>query len=78
MITKGIENTKKLRAELDARGVKHRDDDRNTAYYTAWEHGNLYCSFSSRDDGRTSVTIEGITPEQAVAATLGAARGVHV
>lgn len=64
--------SERVRAILDERGIEHSD----TEHMTEWVDANgVRWNFFTSDDGKTDLTMEtpweGITPEQAIAATLG-------
>ncbi len=74
--------TELLCSMLDARGVEHKTRDTGNvglhrSFFTEWrnEQGILFNFFDCPDMGQTDLTMEepweNITPEQAVAATLG-------
>lgn len=69
----GMSNqSERIRAMLDERGVEHSDAD----HMTEWLDANgVRWNFFANDDGKTDLTMEtpweGLTPEQAIAATLG-------
>ena len=66
----GVTATEELRAMLDERGVEHYDGTESTLWLKD-EHG-YRASADELTSGRLSVHIWCGTPEQAIAATLGA------
>ncbi len=65
--------TPELREKLAKYGVEW--DERNCPYYffdTAWKYAKgAYASFTESSDGTTFLILKNVTPEQAIAATLG-------
>lgn len=57
--------TEQLRKLLDERGVKYKSHYLNTSWYAGT---NLYMA---TDDMNGTLTVDNLTPEQAIAATLG-------
>ena len=63
--------TDALRRMLDARGVEHWDDDGDLLRVTVWDGRGGRASFREWRTGTTRFEANGITPQQAVAATIG-------
>lgn len=64
--------TDELRARLNELGVEHIDNDYKTVRYTRWNNGGkrevMYKEWSN---GTTRLDASNVTPEQAIAATVG-------
>lgn len=74
MTSNGTDNqTTELREKLAKYGVEW--DERSCPYYffdTVWKYAKgAYASFTESSDGTTFMILKNVTPEQAVAATLG-------
>jgi hypothetical protein len=65
--------TDELRRMLDERGVEYEVDDAKTVRVTRWRAYGDWVSFIEYDNGDTKFCIDArrLTPEQAIAATLG-------
>ena len=66
-------STDELRRLLDERGVEYEVDDAKTVRVTRWRAYGDWVSFIEYDNGDTKFCIDArrLTPEQAIAATLG-------
>lgn len=67
--------TDELRARLDELGVEYDTYDQVSMQNTYWNVGELRFRYCERKDSMTELTMFaecGITPEQAIAATVGA------
>ena len=65
--------TDTIRAMLDKRGAEYEVDDAKTVRVTRWRAYGDWVSFIEYDNGDTKFCIDArrLTPEQAIAATLG-------
>ena len=65
-------STKILRRLLDERGVEYDTDDKDGCEFTEWVANGLEWEADSRGELVSLMPVMLITPEQAIAATLGA------
>ncbi len=65
-------STKILRRLLDERGVEYDTDDEDGCEFTEWVANGLEWEADSRGELVSLMPVMLITPEQAIAATLGA------
>ena len=64
--------TDELRRILDERGVEHHDHDHSNECVTEWSNGGRRdARYEEWNSGTVRFDASNITPEQAVAATLG-------